>query len=224
MTRSATGAPRHRRRRLLTLAVVLVAGVSLLPQESSATVEEQRARLPPPADCPDKVEGTWQALVYTAHQTSWYDYTLVIKRSGPADAKGSGPIEGEMTSHYWYGGATQDKPPSCVPGGRELTIKMPGKGTIDAHANVAFGATTWSVGSVQCGYVGGYNPDNFTGKIDPAIQEFQSVNNDGGGAVNEPAVFRRIRCLGAPDAPFRKSTQAPPAFSPPKRSSWSCGR
>jgi len=224
MIRSTTGEPRHRRRRLLALAVVFVVGVSLLPRGSSATVEEQRARLPPPAECPDKVEGTWAALVFTAHQNTWYDYQLVIRRSGPADAKGSGPIEGEMSSHYWYGGASQDKPPSCTPGQREITIKMPGKGTIDADANVAFGATTYTVGSIQCGYAGRYNPDNFTGKIDPAIQEFQSVNNDGGGAVNEPAVFRRIRCLGAPEAPFRKSSQAPPpAFAPPKHF-WSCGK
>jgi hypothetical protein len=39
-----------------------------------------------------------------------------------------------------------------------------------------------------------YRPDHFTGTIDPAIQEFQSVNNDGGRAVNDPMVFRRIAC------------------------------
>lgn len=228
MTRSTTGGPRHRRRRLLTLAVVFAASVSLLPRGSSATVEEQRARLPPPAECPDKVEGTWQALVYMAQQRCWYDYTLVIRRSAPAAGTPGGAIEGEMTSHFWYGAPTEDKPPtSCTPGRREATIDMPGKGTVDAAANVVFGATTFKVGKVSCGSAGGYRPDSFSGKIDGALQEFQSVNNDGGAAVNEPAVFRRIRCNHAPDAldaPLRKTSQAtPPAFAPPKRA-WSCGR
>jgi len=214
----------RRKRRLLSLAVALMIGVSLLPRGSQATVEEQRARLPPPAECPDRVEGTWLAMVFMGYQNTWYEYTLQIKRSAPADAKGNGPIEGEMISHYWYGGVKEDKPPPCGPGKRELTVKMPAKGTFDEAGNVAFNSNTYTVESVVCGHTGRYNPDNFTGKIDPKLQEFQSVNNDGGGAVNEPAVFRRIRCLGAAEGPSRKSTNAkPPAFAPPKKV-WGCGK
>jgi hypothetical protein len=223
MTRTATGGPRHRRRRLLTLAVVLGASVSLLPRGSSATVEEQRARLPPPAECTDPVEGTWAGLVYTAHQRTWYEYTLVIRRTAPADAGSvQGALEGEMTSHHWTGPPTADKPPTgCKPGLRDVTIRMPGTGTVDAAANVSFGSTSYTVDHVSCGSAGHYMPDHFTGKIDSTIHEFQSVNNDGGAAVNEPAVFRRVRCR---DAPGRTKLSAkPPAFSPPKHA-WSCGR
>lgn len=221
MTRLTTAGPRHRRRRWLTLAVVLAAGVSLLPRGSSATVEEQRARLPPPAECPDKVEGTWAALVYTAHQKTWYEYTIVLRRTTPAAGGSmSGALEGEMTSHYWSGGPKVDKPPGCTPGQREVTVKMPGKGTVDASANVIFGATTYTVDNVTCGRAASYSPDHFSGTIDTSIHEFQSVNNDGNEAVNEPAVFRRIRCR---DAVGRTTSKAPPpAFAPPKR--WSCGK
>lgn len=213
----------RRKRPLLALAVAAMIGVSLMPRGSSATVEEQRARLPPPAECPDRVEGTWLAMVYMGYQRTWYEYTLQIKRSAPADAKGNGPIEGEMISHFWYGGIKEDKPPPCGIGRRELTVKMPAKGTFDEAGNVAFNSSTYTIDNIVCGRAGLYNPDNFTGRIDPKLQEFQSVNNDGGGAVNEPAVFRRIRCLNASEAPSRKSTQAkPPAFSPPKK--WSCGK
>ena len=161
--------------------------------------------------------------MYTARQQTWYEYTLAIRRSAPAaDGKVSGAIEGLMTSHFWRGDMSEDKPPSCTPGRRELTVKMQGKGTVDAAGTVTFGATAFTVDSITCGQPGRYNPDNFSGKIDSALQEFQSVNNDGGDAVNEPAVFRRIRCL---DAPGRTKAQAPPpAFAPPKRRSWSCGR
>ena len=210
------------RRWLLSLAVVLVIGVSLMPRGSSASVEEQRARLPPPAECPDKVTGTWQALLWNERQATWYDYQLTIRRSAPsADPNGAGPLEGEMTSHYWTGVKSNEKPPPCEPGGRESTVKMPGKGSIDANANLLFGAKTWEVDHITCGPPPRYNPDNFSGKIETAINEFQSVNNDGGSAVNEPTVFRRIRCL---DAPFRKTSKVPPpAFAPPKHA-WSCGK
>ncbi len=215
-----------KRRRILVLVFVLGVAVSLMPRGSSATVEEQRARLPPPAECPDRVEGTWKALVWMAYQHYWYEYTVVIKRSAPPKDGGiAGPLEGEMISHYWSGDAKQDKPPACSPGVRELTVKMPGKGSVDDKMNVDFGANSYTVDNIACGSRGGYLPDHFTGKIDPAIQEFQSVNNDGGSAVNEPAVFRRIRCLNAPEGPSRKDTQAkPPSFGPPKKGFWSCGK
>jgi hypothetical protein len=223
MTRGATGGPRQRRRRLLTLAVVLGASVSLLPRGSSATVEEQRARLPPPAECADPVEGTWAGLVYTAPQRTWYEYTLVIRRTAPATAGNlAGALEGEMLSHYWTGNPSADKPPTgCTPGQREVTVKMPGTGTVDAAANVSFGSTSYAIDHVTCGIPAPYLPDHFSGTIDSTIHEFQSVNNDGGSAVNEPAVFRRIRCR---DAPGRtRSTAKPPALAPPKHA-WKCSR
>jgi hypothetical protein len=216
------------RRRLLVLMTGLALGVSLLPRGSSATVEEQRARLPPPAECPDPIEGTWAALIYYAHQRTWYDFTLVIRRTTPA-AEGnlSGRLEGELTSHFWTGTPKVDKPPTvCTPGMQEITVKMPGTGTVDAAANVIFGATTFKVDHVTCGRPVSYSPDHFSGKIDTTIHEFQSVNNDGGNAVNEPAVFRRIRCRDAEGltGPSRTKSEAkPPAFEPPKRA-WSCGK
>ena len=219
MARSTGGTGR---RRWLSLAVLLVIGISLLPRGSSATVEEQRARLPPPAECPDKVTGTWQALLFNERQGTWYDYQLTIRRSAPAaDGNAAGPLEGDMSSHYWTGQKSNDKPVPCTPGVRDSTVKMPGKGTIDAGANLVFGAKTYTVDHVACGQPGHYNPDNFSGKIESGINEFQSVNNDGGSAVNEPTVFRRIRCL---DAPFRNTSKVPPpAFAPPKHA-WSCGK
>jgi hypothetical protein len=66
----------------------------------------------------------------------------------------------------------------------------------------------------MCGYQIGYNPDQFSGKVDPTLHEFQALNNDGGSMVNEPSVFRRIGCLDD----GRKDTKniAPPPFFPKK--------
>ena len=53
-----------------------------------------------------------------------------------------------------------------------------------------------------------------SGRIDPEIQEFRSVNNDGGPAVNVPQVFRRIRCFPPQSNPH--VTVDPPPFQPPR--------
>ena len=63
--------------RLVIVVGVLGGSISLFPRGSAATVEEQRARLPPPTECPDKVEGTWSAL-YFATNRQWLEYTAVI--------------------------------------------------------------------------------------------------------------------------------------------------
>jgi hypothetical protein len=204
-------------------AVFLAVSVSFFPRGTLATVEEQRARLPPPAACTDKVEGTWLGLKYEPQYREWYEYTLVIRRSEPRDRPdGSGPLVGEMTSHYWYGNEHDEKPPPCGPGRNEVFIKMPGKGAVEPDGRIAFGASSYTLDKVVCGRSVSYNPDNFSGKIETERQEFQSVNNDGGRAVNSPTVFRRVRCADAAHRTTAKAT--PPAFAPPKRKSWGCGR
>ena len=112
---------------------------------------------------------------------------------------------------------------SCEVGPTGLSKRrMPSKGSIDPQGTVVFGAQTYTIDKVVCGQPGRYNPDNFSGKIDVERQEFQSVNNDGGRAVNDPTVFRRVRCIDAPHRGTAKAT--PPAFAPAKRRAWSCGR
>ena len=99
---------------------------------------------------------------------------------------------------------------------------MPSIGRFE-NGEISFGGTSWSAEPAICsrGSIG-YNPDKFTGKLDPKLHEFVSVNNDGGIAVNEPNVFRRIRCLDAPPpAPGVKVD--PPPFEPPRRA-FRCGK
>ena len=77
-----------------------------------------------------------------------------------------------------------------------------------------FGGTSWRLTNVFCGPnppFPDYNLDQFSGTIDPDLQEFQSVNNDGGVMVNMPTVFRRIQCFDAPPPP-RVAVTPPPFF------------
>ena len=189
----------------------------LYPEPVEATVEEQRARLPPPAACNDPVEGIWRSHKFEPQYGEWYIFTLKIKRRAPGDSK----LTGEIQSHYWLGGEKDTQPPPCAPGRREHKIHMPAEGTFE-EGRVAFGGTSHRLEASICGTPAPYNADHFSGKIDPNTQEFQSVNNDGGRAVNSPNVFRRIGCLDLPSQEKPALDVKPPAFAPPKRGG--CGR
>ena len=210
--------PRRGRARILYGAAVLgLTALMIWPLPLGATVEEQRARLPPPAECTDPVEGVWLGHSYTARQKQWYRFTLQIRRAEPQSSKLTGDIE----SDYWDGGPNDVTPPvPCKAGQDHQLIFMPAKGVFSG-GKVQFGGTSWRAGPVLCGTgSGNYFPDNFSGVIDGKTQEFQSVNNDGGYAVNEPTVFRRIRCVDR--VPLRPENVTPPPFEPPKR--LGCGK
>jgi hypothetical protein len=210
--------PRRSRTVLALLAGGMTAVILLVPRDVPASIQEQRARLPPPADCPDPVEGYWKAHYYQQQYGHWYVRTLEIHRKDKE-------LTGKIIAHYWDGSPTDVNPPPCKPGlTMEQVINMPARGTFE-DGNIDFGGTSWTAEPPICskGTVG-YNPDRFTGKLDPKLHEFISVNNDGGIAVNEPNVFRRIRCLEAPPPSGTAGEKVqPPPFEPPKRL-MSCGK
>jgi hypothetical protein len=197
---------------------VLVGALLALPAVVPATVEEQRARLPPPATCEDPVAGLWRSHKYNPRFGDWAIFTLTVRRV----ASTPGALEGAIENHSWTGGPTQSAPPPCAPGVLHWVVEMTARGRYDASSRrIEFWGTRWWVRERPCRGWAGYNLDHFTGAIDPAIQEFQSVNNDGGRSVNEPSVFRRVRCGDAPEAPH--PLVRPPPFRPPPRRSGGCG-
>lgn len=195
---------RVRSRRVFSVTAVVVMGAAVLfPQVMLGSIEEQRARLPPPATCQDPVEGLWMARVWHLG-TEWYIYTLEIHRAVP----GQPGLTGAIHSRFWDGPSNIIEPPPCRPGHLDRTVFMTAAGQANG-LDVSFSGTSWRPETVTCGapssasYIR-YNLDSFSGRIDPALQEFQSVNNDGGEAVNEPTVFRRIRCFDGPTGPQQR--------------------
>ena len=86
------------------------------------------------------------------------------------------------------------------------------------------GVGAWRLDALLCGeHAGRYNLDQLSGRLDLERLEFQSVDSDGGVAVNEPTVFRRVECL-----PEAKADQPevvvvnPPAFHPPEDDAGGC--
>lgn len=181
-----------------------------LARVASATVAEQRARLPPPADCEDPVTGTWMAHTYSDNLRMWTEWTLTVGRD-PAERE---KLTGRIVNHSWDGPKADPKPPLCT-GRLRAVISMDAEGKVEDGVIHFFGVGEWRLDEVLCGrWSGGYNLDHFSGQIDDALHEFQSVNNDGGMAVNEPTVFRRVRCLD--DASLQLPAHVdPPPFQPP---------
>ncbi len=192
--------------------VALLAALVLMPSLAPATVEEQRARLPPAATCNDPVEGVWMSHRYHPRFHDWYIFTLEIHRA----AQGSTELTGQIQSHSWEGSARDEMPPPCRAGLDHWTVRMTARGTARPDGRIEFGGTAWALEQLFCGHAprrGEYYLDQFSGTIDREIQEFQSVNNDGGRSINDPTVFRRVRCFETPPVPH--AAVSPPSFQPP---------
>ena len=158
------------------------------------TIEEQRIRLPPPVECSDPIEGVWQSHAYDAPYRQWQQFTLEIHR----DSADPALLYGSITNNAWDGDETMSEPGPCE-GLRHFFVSMEASGTFNDQTNETyFAGLNWRLDHVYCGSIRrfGYDLDHFSGVIDRSIQEFQSVNN-GGRAVNDPTVFRRIQCFEA---------------------------
>ncbi len=179
------------------------------------TVAEQRARLPPPAECTDPLAGTWKSHQYHAEQRQWTECFLHIRR---LEGKPN-QLEGQIVNHSWHGDDTLVEPPPCS-GDYRYRVSMDAKGTVEGDHIEFWGLPPWRKDAVLCGQMYfGYNLDHFSGDIDHELHEFQSVNNDGGVAVNQPTVFRRIRCVVDHLEPV--DPIEPPPYLPPTSSG--CG-
>lgn len=186
----------------------------------ASTVAEQRARLPPPATCQDPVAGVWKSHSYDKIYLDWTIFTLEMRRV----AEGSEEFEGTITNQSWIAEAHESSPPACR-GDLHYVISMDAQGNVHDQTVNFGGVGNYRVDDVPCGtWDMGYNLDHFTGVIDPEILEFQTVNNDGGRAVNEPVVFRRVACLDGDevDAAPRVAV-VPPPFYPPEEEGGGCG-
>jgi hypothetical protein len=206
---------RRRPKRLLAtagIAALLLAMTIRLPQ-APATVAEQRARLPPAAECESDVEGRWRGLVYNQREREWYDRILDIRHVEGSDTELTGMIFAES----WEGGPELSEPSPCAEA--RFRGKMVGRGSYVDGA-VTFAGGEFQLTEVACGRPVPYRhyyPDRFTGRINKTLQEFQSVNNDGGVAINEPNLFRRIACFDDEARPD-PNVESPPPFFPPRGS------
>lgn len=218
------------RRTSLVVGCSALAAVALSPTLLFGSIEEQRARLPPAAeqdagaDCSDPAAGVWLGQQYNGRSRTWQRYRLEVRRVAP----GSPELVGQVRVHFWAGWYSHSTPVTNCDGGRlSAEVTQNAVGRING-LSLAFGGTDWRTTQVFCqppGQVISYNPDRFTGVIDPSIQEFQSVNNDGGSAVNEPVVFRRIECASAPrPTVIFQQTPPPPLPTGRSRSRFGCSR
>ena len=193
-------------RGLRTAAIAaLLATLIVGTRDAPATIEEQRARLPPAAECASPIAGRWRSLNYSHYEDAWYQFTLEIRAEGPDGSV----LTGMIYVDDWDGPERTPEPP--VPCIRRHKGKMTGRGTFK-NGDVRFGGSDYEPVEQVCGHALRYNPDQFTGKLDPERQEFQAVNNDGGLMVNDPTVFRRIGCFDDTRKEPGSDVKPPPFF------------
>ena len=184
---SGTGAPEDQSGRLEgpeAARSLILGSAGFLP----GSVAEQRAMLPERRTCDDPVAGVWRAHKYNPLHGDWAVFTLHIEREGTR-------LRGKITSRGWTGSRFDSTPPPCRIGMHDYTVEMRATGFADGH-RITFGARSYRIVHADCPspFYTGYNPDRFSGTIDPEAQEFESVNNDGGRDINSPYLFRRIGC------------------------------
>ncbi len=206
-----------RRRGLLALGALALSAAILTSRAAPAgSIAEQRQRLPPAAPrdaCADPASGVWRSHVYYPRQRDWYIFTLTIRRDGDK-------LAGTIDLRGWAGAPTDPNPQPCRPGHDDYTVNQPAVGTVKG-LDIDFRGTSWSYGPAACGKgSGGYILDRFIGTIDPALQEFQSVNRYplDGQMVEDVTVFRRIQCFDPPPPAETAPPASPPALpasSPP---------
>lgn len=168
----------------LIVALAMFVGVPL----AGADLVDRAGQPPPPqqsdVECGgDRVVGVWRGRNRIDSFT--YITTLFIERDG------GNALRGRMVVLAFTGGGRP--PPPCRPGQSAYQVTQPAVGSVDG-LRIDFRATSYTFDRNICGSSSGYNPDRFTGMLEPNASVFRAVNNDNGVAVNAPVRFRRIRC------------------------------
>jgi hypothetical protein len=167
-------------------AALILGGVGLGDDTRARGLLERAIR------CDDPIAGTWVSYRYSPEFHDWARFTLRIEREGET-------LRGTITARMWSGRASDRRPPPCVAGGFDVTVRMLARGMI-RDQRFSFRADTYEILRIDCpSPFFAYNPDHFSGTVDPARDELDTVNNDGGRDVNAPYRFRRTGCRA--DAP-----------------------
>jgi hypothetical protein len=213
MRRRRASHPRRATALALTVGLALTLGPALAP----ATIEDQRQRLPPPAEAcgDDPIAGVWQAHVYYAHVGQWYMTRIEIERD--ADDPSGEALIGSMYSEFWDGDPEHPQPPACDHPGQRAAVNERATGRARG-LELSVDAIDWKDAEV-CGPTAfGYLLDHFSGSVDIERMEFQSLlNADAPEWQDVPTVFRRVRCSQKLPQTEPKIVVAPPPYQPAER-------
>jgi len=210
----------RRARGIAIVACALVVVAAYVPERALANIEEQRARLPPPAPCTDPVEGVWMSHAWYPHIGHWYIFKMEIHRVPRSPTA----LTGAIHAHYWPGEQNVEPPVCGAVEWRRAISAVTATGTIVGN-RLQFRGTRLGPIQLLCGPPP--TTENvlatWTGTLDPALHEFQSVLDAGPTWVAVPTVFRRIRCLTPEQsAPQPHVEIRPPPIAPSRGGPFGC--
>jgi hypothetical protein len=182
-------APRARRLWLTSAASLLVSlCVVGMARRAPATVAEQRARLPPAAECRDPLAGVWRAHLYRPNEGRWAINTMELRWSADHTK-----LLSSYENHFWNGGPDDGEPPPCRPGLYRRISSSTGEGSFAAGILKVRG-TQLGPDRAVCGSATFQRALGvLEGTLDPEGNEFRSQMSSRFGVY--PIVWRRIRCL-----------------------------
>lgn len=151
------------------------------------TASAQRALLPNGGMCEDPVRGTWRAQKYRSSDRSWVRFVLRVERDGDI-------LTGTITSRIWTGNPSDPRPGRCTAFGSDHTWLMDAVGRLDGNRMTFLSQRSRMIREDCPSSDARYAPDNFTGRVDPMRDVFESLNNDGAYDIDEPYTFRRVSC------------------------------
>jgi hypothetical protein len=138
------------------------------------------------ARCGDAINGVWTALLYSERYRDWHRFTLHIDRRGDL-------LVGEIIARWWDGGPSARTPGPCGVGGMDYQYRMSARGHVEGD-RVSFFSTSFERDHLWCGRDPGYNRDAFSGTLVADEERLDTVNDDGGRTLHEPARFHRTGC------------------------------
>jgi len=139
--------------------------------------------------CPDPIAGVWKARVWREDADEWDEVMLTIERAGAT-------LRGDMVVTTWDGDQAQTEPPRCPDGLPAISrVAEQARGSFD-DGHVDFAGEDPRRVILPCGVAPGgrYNPDHFTGELDPDSARLILMNDDGNVDQGRPHVFTRTRC------------------------------
>ena len=162
-------------------AAAILGSVGLVPGAAVRGVMADALR------CPDEIEGRWTAHRYRPGARDWVRMELRIERDGDE-------LRGEIRARTWAGMTTDRVPPPCVPGGRDVTMRMEATGSFRGR-RLDFGSRRAELLRADCpdrSHI--YYPDHFTGTLAPDGETLNTTNNDGHVDIDFPYRFHRVSC------------------------------
>ena len=171
--------------------VALMACAGAAPPRPPAPIQNTAVEGDADPACADPISGVWTARVWRDRQQKWDMVVLTIRRTDQA------ALEGTIEVFTWDGDADQRRPRRCSDGSPAMShVIQSATGALAGDRFDLQGAEPrWLRAICAPTSSVGYQPDHFSGVLQPTASRLDTVNDDGNTDQGRPHVFSRTTCV-----------------------------